>query len=168
MVSSIVRYISLKVIFQNKKKHCTYKPGSVPRMRGVCHLSSPQVTSWLKRSTLHRITRTGNPQTMVYMNLQPPVDTAQRSPAGWWSLTPPSHPYPFDDRSQSEAVIFFCRHLLSPIASTFRSGAPYAARTFLSRDLSEAPATNRCSAFSACKITNKFHKSRILSTKIYL
>ena len=30
------------------------------------------------------------------------------------------------------AVIFFCRHLLSPIASIFRSGAPYTARTFLS------------------------------------
>ena len=39
-------------------------------------------------------TRTGNPQTMVYMNLQPPVGTARRSPVGWWSLTPPSHPYP--------------------------------------------------------------------------
>ena len=27
------------------------------------------------------------------MNLQLPDDTARRSPAGWWSLTPPSHPY---------------------------------------------------------------------------
>ena len=31
-----------------------------------------------------------------------------------------------------EAVIFFYRHLLSPTASTFRSGASCAARTFLS------------------------------------
>ena len=31
--------------------------------------------------------------TMVYANLQPPDGTARRSPAGWWSLTPPSHPY---------------------------------------------------------------------------
>ena len=30
------------------------------------------------------------------------------------------------------AVVFFCHHLLSPIASIFGSGAPYAARTFLS------------------------------------
>ena len=30
---------------------------------------------------------------MVYANLQPPDRTARRSPAGWWSLTPPSHPY---------------------------------------------------------------------------
>ena len=153
MVSSKVRYIWFNFII-SIKKHCPYKPGSVPCRHGVCHLSSPRVTPWLKRSTLHRITRAGNPQTMVYMNLQPPVDTAQRSPAGWWSLTPPSHPYFF-----SKAVILFCRHLLSPIASTFRSGAPYAARTFLSRDLSEAPATNRCSAFSGCKGKDIFAKS---------
>ena len=31
-----------------------------------------------------------------------------------------------------KAVIFFCRHLLSPIASIFGSGMLYAARTFLS------------------------------------
>ncbi len=30
-----------------------------------------------------------------------------------------------------EAVLFFYLHLLSPIASIFGSGAPYAARTFL-------------------------------------
>ena len=33
---------------------------------------------------------------------------------------------------QEVAVVFFCRHLLSPIASIFGSGAPCAARTFLS------------------------------------
>ena len=38
--------------------------------------------------------RTGYPQTTVYMNLQPPGGTARQSPAAWWSLTPPSHPYP--------------------------------------------------------------------------
>ena len=34
-----------------------------------------------------------------------------------------------------QAVVFFCSCLLSPIASTFRSGVPYAARTFLFRAL---------------------------------
>ena len=33
-----------------KRKHCLRKPGSVL----ACHLSSPRVTPWLKRSTLHR------------------------------------------------------------------------------------------------------------------
>ena len=91
-------------------------------------------------------TRAGNPQTTVYMNLQPPVGTARRSPVGWWSLTPPSHPYPARHSRIYRAVVLFCRHLLSPIASTFRSGAPYAARTFLPH--LAMPATSRSSAFS--------------------
>ena len=48
-------------------------------------------------------------QSTVYMNLQPPVGTARRSPAGWWSLTPPSHPYrPCRRRSFSSALT--CSH----------------------------------------------------------
>lgn len=35
--------------------------------------------------------RASNPQTMVYANLQPPVDTALMSPPAWWALTSPSH-----------------------------------------------------------------------------
>jgi len=38
------------VTFHIKRKHCLRKPGSVL----ACHLSSPRVTPWLKRSTLHR------------------------------------------------------------------------------------------------------------------
>ena len=85
-------------------------------------------------------TRADNPQPMVYMNLQPPGGTARRSPCGWWSLTPPSHPYRpttpavtlGQGRQDGTAVVFFCLTLLLPIASTFRSGASCAARTFLS------------------------------------
>jgi len=35
--------------------------------------------------------------------------------------------------SRGAAVVFFCINLLSPTASIFRSGMPYAARTFLSQ-----------------------------------
>ena len=35
-----------------------------------------------------------NPQTPVYMNLQPPRRTARTSLHDRWALTPPSHPYP--------------------------------------------------------------------------
>ena len=44
-------------------------------------------------------------------------------------------------RNKFRAVIFFYRHLLSPIASSFGSGMPYAARTFLShlKDASDRP-----------------------------
>ena len=47
-----------------------------------------------------------------------------------------------------KAVIFFCRHLLSPIASIFGSGMPYAARTFLPHSHEGMPATDRSAAFS--------------------
>ena len=58
------------------------------------------------------VNRTGNPQTMVYMNLQPPDDTARRSPDDWWSLTPPSHPYRY-----LSAVIFF--YLIPTVTNSF-------------------------------------------------
>ena len=47
---------------------------------------------------------------MVYVNLQLPDGTARRSPVGWWSLTPPSHPYPCG-RSFSSSISS-CRQLL--------------------------------------------------------
>ena len=113
--------------YNNKGKHCLYKPGSVSSPKGrhlsfIYSASHPTALAFYPPS----FTRTGNPQTMVYANLQPPDGTAQRSPVDWWSLTPPSHP------CLREAVIFFFHIQPSPTASTFRSGVPYAARTFLS------------------------------------
>ncbi len=90
------------------------------------------------------VSRAGNPQTAVYMNLQPPADTARRSPGGWWSLTHAFSPLP----ALRLAVVFFCRSLLSPIASIFRSGAPCAARTFLPRH-KWTPTADRDTAFVA-------------------
>jgi len=89
-------YYLLSLNAQPKRKHCPCKPGSVSPERDVCHLSTPQVTPRLKHSTLRRSTRlwADNPLPTVYANLQPPDGTAPRSPAGWWALTPPSHPYP--------------------------------------------------------------------------
>ena len=54
------------------------------------------------------VNRADNPQTMVYANLQLPVDTAQRSPAGWWSLTPPSHPYRVKTRRLFSSIFTCC------------------------------------------------------------
>lgn len=95
-----------------KGKQCPCKPGSVPVKTGACHLSNPQVALRLKRSTLHRVARTGSPLTMVYMNLQPPAGTAPRSPAAWWSLAPPSHPCRTWRRLFSSAVTCRRRQLL--------------------------------------------------------
>lgn len=38
------------------------------------------------------------------MNLRPPDDTARRSPVCWWSLTPPSHPYPRLNRPKPTSI----------------------------------------------------------------
>jgi len=43
-----------------------------------------------------------------------------------------------DLQVSKKAVIFFCRHLLSPIASIFGSEVLYAARTFLSHKMPAA------------------------------
>ena len=51
-----------------------------------------------------------NPQTPVYMNLQPPRHTARTSLHGRWALTPPSHPYPCG-RLFSSALLHLCRWL---------------------------------------------------------
>ena len=51
-------------------------------------------------------------------------------------------------RNKFRAVVFFYRHLLSPIASIFGSGMPYAARTFLPHSHEGMPATDRSAAFS--------------------
>ena len=63
-----------------------------------------------------------------------------------------------------QAVVFFCRILLSPIASTFGSGASYAARTFLlPQRASGRP--ERC--FLTAKLINLNEKQRI-QTFFYL
>lgn len=50
---------------------------------------------------------------------------AQRLVVSYTTFSPLPH--------QGAAVVLFYRHLPSPTASTFGSGVPYAARTFLSR-----------------------------------
>ena len=68
-----------------------YKPGSVPHtgclsfIYTMCHhiVKAFYPPAWAS-----------NPQTPVYMNLQPPRHTARTSLHGRWALTPPSHPYP--------------------------------------------------------------------------
>jgi len=98
------------------------------------------------------------------MNLQPPAGTARLSPAAWWSLTPPSHPYPtkniVNNINKCRAVVFFYRHLLSPAASTFRSGASCAARTFLSRTPGTSGRPGQCFFFQSAKLQIILHKNK--------
>jgi len=131
---------------KRKREQCPYKPGSVhpqASRNAVCLviylvLKLPSGSSVLPSTVVVRH-RASNPQTMVYANLQPPVDTALMSPPAWWALTSPSH---LDTPTAiainelglkpRDAVIFFCPILPSPVTPIFGSGVLYAARTFLS------------------------------------
>ena len=132
-----------------KRKHCPCKPGSVPRLSGGC---------------LSFIYDASHPAPPAFY--PPSYDSGgQPSDDGIHELAAPSRhspmithrlvvsyttfsPLPNTPLQGGWAVVLFCRHLLSPIASTFRSGAPYAARTFL--PCLVAPATDRNSVFG-CK-----------------
>ena len=70
-----------------------------------------------------------------------------------------------------EAVVFFCPNLLSPIASIFRSGAPCAARTFLSCQRHQRQTVAVLSAAKLRKverITKKRNQTKIKWRKIML
>ena len=104
------------------KKQSTYKPGSVP-FAGC--LSFIYIVCHHTTKAFYPPARASNPQTPVYMNLQPPRRTARTSLHGRWALTPPSHPYPV------RGGYFLLRY--SAFASSFLlgSGVLCAARTFL-------------------------------------
>ena len=65
---------------------------------------------------------------------------------------------PLPAPSGVQAVIFFCPHLLSPIASIFRSGAPCAARTFLSCQRHQRQTVAVLSAAKLRKVERKTKK----------
>ena len=69
--------------------------------------------------------RASNPQTPVYMNLQPPRRTARTSLHSRWALTPPSHPY------LQAGGYFLLRYSAFTNSFLLGSGVLYAARTFL-------------------------------------
>ena len=57
------------------------------------HLSTPDVTIRLYRSTLRRMARAGRPQAPVYVNFQRSDVRQPRRHGPPWALTPRSHPY---------------------------------------------------------------------------
>lgn len=89
-------------IEKKKRKQCLCKPGSVSHTPLLTYepsaiyllRKSPCVSSILPSTVSSKGNRTGSPQTMVYMNLQPPDGTARWSPIGWWSLTHAFSPLP--------------------------------------------------------------------------
>ena len=95
----------------------------------LCHLSNLQVTLQLKRSTLHRLCRVGRAPSND--GLHELAASSRHSPNGHPSAGSLLH-HLLSLTGTCPAVVLFCLSLLSPIASIFGSGAPCAARTFLS------------------------------------
>ena len=94
---------------------------------GVCHSSMQCVTTRAK--AFYPPARASDPQTPVYMNLQPPRHTARTSLHGRWALTPPSHPYP--PKKKEEGGYFLLRYSAFTSSFLLGSGVLCAARTFL-------------------------------------
>ena len=160
---SIPYYIYMMQKELKERKQCSYKPSSVPipseTIRApVIYLvpESPLGSSTLPSAVarrqsdeppsicgLHELTAprwhslTITRQLVVsYTTFSPLPDTKPRR-----MLKAPSL------RNKFRAVVFFYRHLLSPIASIFGSGMPFAARTFLFHPHQGMPATSRSTAF---------------------
>ena len=102
------------------------KPGSVPLagclsfIYAMCHHIA---------KAFYPPARASNPQTPVYMNLQPPRHTARTSLHGRWALTPPSHPYP--SHLKRRGGYFLLRYSAFTDSFLLGSGVLCAARTFL-------------------------------------
>ena len=100
-----------------KKSQCIYKPSSVPRFFAWC-LSFIYATSHLVAGAFYPPSWRLQPQLGQAIlsrwytrtcSLQPTQRVG--CPYAWWSLTPPSHPYPFG-RLFSSAVTCCCQQLL--------------------------------------------------------
>ena len=138
-------YIAAAML-KKKRKQCPYKPSSVFLLKirmSVIYLvpKSPLGSSTLP-STAARRQSDEPPSICGIHELTAPrwhsLTITRQLVVSYTTFSPLQQPR---RRIAGKAVIFFYRHLLSPIASSFGSGMPYAARTFLShlKDASDRP-----------------------------
>lgn len=132
-----------------KRKQCSCKPSSVFLLKirtSVIYLvpKSPLGSSTLP-STAARRQSDEPPSICGIHELTAPrwhsLTITRQLVVSYTTFSPLLSPPQTGQTGQVKAVIFFYRHLLSPIASSFGSGMPYAARTFLShlKDASDRP-----------------------------
>ena len=133
-------------MLKKKRKQCPYKPSSVFLLKirmSVIYLvpKSPLGSSTLP-STAARRQSDEPPSICGIHELTAPrwhsLAITRQLVVSYTTFSPLHHPH---HGKAGGAVIFFYRHLLSPIASSFGSGMLYAARTFLShlKDASDRP-----------------------------
>ena len=142
-------------MLKKKRKQCPYKPSSVFLLKirmSVIYLvpKSPLGSSTLP-STAARRQSDEPPSICGIHELTAPrwhsLTITRQLVVSYTTFSPLPDTTPAWIRDKFRAVIFFYRHLLSPIASSFGSGMPYAARTFLSHANNGMPATSRSTAF---------------------
>ncbi len=126
-----------------ERKQCSYKPSSVPIPSETIRVpviylvpESPLGSSTLPSAAARR--QSDEPPSICGLHeLTAPrwhsLAITRQLVVSYTTFSPLPDTTPAWIRDKFRAVIFFYRHLLSPIASSFGSGMPYAARTFLSR-----------------------------------
>ena len=103
-----------------------------------------------------------NLQAMVYANLQLPDGTARRSPGGWWSLTPPSHPYPYGRLFSSADTCCHQQLLFSEVGCPLLPGlSSRQRRTNIYKDDAREDQRQTGALLSRCKITKLFHQTNV-------
>lgn len=147
IASYTLLYIAAAML--KKRKQCSCKPSSVFLLKirtSVIYLvpKSPLGSSTLP-STAARRQSDEPPSICGIHELTAPrwhsLTITRQLVVSYTTFSPLLSPPQTGQTGQVKAVIFFYRHLLSPIASSFGSGMPYAARTFLShlKDASDRP-----------------------------
>ena len=153
---SIPYYIYMMQKELKERKQCSYKPSSVPIPSETIRVpviylvpESPLGSSTLPSAAARR--QSDEPPSICGLHeLTAPrwhsLAITRQLVVSYTTFSPLLSPL-LSKSKIVKAVIFFCRHLLSPIASIFGSGMPYAARTFLSHPHKGMPATSRSTAF---------------------
>ena len=148
-----------------ERKQCSYKPSSVPIPSETIRVpviylvpESPLGSSTLPSAAARR--QSDEPPSICGLHeLTAPrwhsLAITRQLVVSYTTFSPLPDTTPSWIRDKFRAVIFFCRHLLSPIASSFGSGMPCAARTFLSHPHKRMPATDRSAAFGNAKVMKK-------------
>ena len=148
-----------------ERKQCSYKPSSVPipsetiRMPVIYLVPESPLGSSTLPSAVARRQSDEPPSICGLHELTAPrwhsLTITRQLVVSYTTFSPLLSP-PHSKSKIVKAVIFFCRHLLSPIASIFGSGMPYAARTFLSHPPVENASDKPEHCFRNAKIAKKF------------
>lgn len=103
---------------------------------------------------------------MVYANLQPPDDTARRSPGGWWSLTHTFSPLPLYPLGETDGGCFLLPYPAVTDSFYFRKWSALRCPDFPPAPL-WMPAADRNTAFRMQKYINLMRQQNKTSNILF-